>query len=142
MLKWIDYGSPDYEQMLQLRDEVLRKPLGLELDRSKLDADKEANLLTYWHDDQIVGCMILSDDGNSRARMRAVAVSESEQGKGIGAIMVAEFERRAAELGFVESFAHARLVALPFYLKLGYHTVGEQFVEVTIPHQAVVKVVR
>ncbi len=142
MLKWIDFGSADYEQMLELREEVLRKPLGMVLDRSKLDAEKDAQLLTYWIEDTVVGCMTLFDDGNGRARMRAVAVSPSQQGRGIGAMMVGEFERRAVELGFTVSFAHARLVALPFYLRLGYQTVGNIFEEVSIPHQAVLKVVR
>jgi predicted GNAT family N-acyltransferase len=29
---------------------------------------------------------------------------------------------------------HARSTAVPFYAKLGYECVGDEFIEVTIPH--------
>ncbi len=138
-LRWIEWGSDDYEQMLQLRDDVLRRPLGMILDRSKLQDEISCQLLTAWDGDKIVGTMILSDDRNGIARMRAVAVKQSSQGSGVGAMMVKEFERRAVELGFTQSFAHARVVALPFYFRLGYRAEGDAFEEVTIAHQKVRK---
>ncbi|WP_457826415.1 GNAT family N-acetyltransferase [Staphylococcus aureus] len=29
---------------------------------------------------------------------------------------------------------HARKASIPFFEKLGYHTSGEEFIELTIPH--------
>lgn len=141
-LKWIEWGSDDYELMVQLRDEVLRRPLGLVLDRSKLEQERGYGLLTAWLDKRIAGCMTLSDDGNGVARMRAVAVHPDLQGSGVGRLLAEEFERKALELGFHESFAHARKVAIPFYMRLGYQLDGEEFDEVTIPHQKVRKVLK
>ncbi len=125
--------------MLELRDRVLRRPLGLVLDRSNLDSERLAHLLTAWDETGIVGCLVLTDDGGGRARMRAVAVDDRVRGQGVGRVLVEEFERKALELGFTESFAHAREVALPFYLALGYEAFGDRFEEVTIPHQRVRK---
>nr|MBP8249907.1 GNAT family N-acetyltransferase [Chitinophagales bacterium] len=36
--------------------------------------------------------------------------------------------------GFTLMYCHARDTAIPFYEKLGYSRVGEEFEEVTIPH--------
>lgn len=133
-LRWIEFGSAEYQAMLELRNEVLRKPLGRSIWDENRDHEANYHLLTAWQDDEIVGCLTLSDDGDGRARMRAVAVSPLYQGQGIGAKLVAEFETKARALGFSESFAHAREVVIPFYMSLGYEVCGEEFEEVGIPH--------
>ena len=43
-LKILDFGTPEYGQMIKLRDEILRKPLGLSFSESELE--KEKNYLT------------------------------------------------------------------------------------------------
>ncbi|MBL8040446.1 MAG: GNAT family N-acetyltransferase, partial [Chthonomonas sp.] len=66
-------------------------------------------------------------------------VCESLQGSGIGALMVAESERMARELGFARMVLHARETAVGFYLRLGYACEGESFEEVGIPHRLMQK---
>jgi len=66
--------------------------------------------------------------------MRQVAVHETKQDKGIGSEMVNFSENYAAENGYEWMVCSARKTAVPFYLKQGWQTVGDEFVEVTIPH--------
>ena len=61
-------------------------------------------------------------------------MSENYQGKGYGALLVAAAENFAIEKGFSTMYCHARDTAVPFYLKLGYHKIGDVFEEVSIPH--------
>lgn len=35
-LKIIDHGTPEYNQMIKLRDDILRKPLGLSFSQEEL----------------------------------------------------------------------------------------------------------
>ena len=66
--------------------------------------------------------------------MRQVAVAENRQKQGIGQRLVAYSETWAQRNAFEKMTLHARETAVPFYLKLGYTTVGERFFEVGIPH--------
>jgi predicted GNAT family N-acyltransferase len=54
-------------------------------------------------------------------------------------MMVEWSEKRAGELGAAKMILHARESAIPFYLRLGYRVEGEPFVEVGIPHRAMVR---
>jgi predicted GNAT family N-acyltransferase len=88
----------------------------------------------------MVGCLILQDYGDSNIKMRQVAVAEKQQGKGVGQKMVAFSEVYARQNGFTKMVLHARESACPFYDKLSYDRVGEQFEEVNIPHFKMEKV--
>src|SRR6185369_5083733 len=87
-MKEIFWGSSEYQQMVQLRDDILRKPLNLRFSQSEYDSDKEDYLLTWWLNDELVGCLILHQLSDAIVKMRQVAVREDLQGKGIGRIMV------------------------------------------------------
>ena len=72
-LRWIKTGTDDYVKMLDLRDKVLRRPLGQVLDRAALRED-QAGLLTAWIGDQCVGAMVLKEEDPETSRMMQVAV--------------------------------------------------------------------
>ena len=55
-LKIIDWGSDDYNQVLQLRDEVLRKPLGLHFSDEELQKEKEHMHMGAYEDGRMLGC--------------------------------------------------------------------------------------
>ena len=50
-LKIIDHGSPEYQQMIKLREEILRKPLGLGFDQDELDTEKENMLICAFEEE-------------------------------------------------------------------------------------------
>ena len=47
-LKIIDHGTPEYAQMIKLRDDILRKPLGLSFSPEELEKEKD-NILIAFH---------------------------------------------------------------------------------------------
>lgn len=133
-LKIIDYGTADYNKMLEVRYEILRKPLGLTFSEAELEKEKEDILIGCFEDDELEGCCILSKQDNHTIRLRQMAVSKVLQGKGIGRVLMIFAENIARDKGFKLLTMHARNNAIGFYKKLGYEIVGNEFIEVTIPH--------
>ncbi len=66
--------------------------------------------------------------------MRQVAVDDGKQGTGLGKKLSLAAEAYAAENGFSVVYCNARKTAAPFYEKLGYKIVSDEFVEVGIAH--------
>ena len=134
-MKWISKNDTDlYEKSLELREQILRVPLGMKLERESLKEDN-VPILTVWDQDECVGTMALYQEDAETSRMRYVAVQENRQGQGIGRMMTQEFEAESIRKGYSRIYMHARVVALDFYIKLGYEVFGEGFIESTIPHR-------
>lgn len=137
-LRIVEYGSCEYQEMVELRTEVLRKPLGLSFSADQLQ--KEINdvliggFLTIDGQPRLVACCILTPADNDSVQLRQMAVSDLIQGKGLGSEVISFAEQYAVNNGFNILFMHARKVAMGFYLKLGYEIVGDEFTEVGIPH--------
>jgi predicted GNAT family N-acyltransferase len=138
-LKIIDHGSPEYRLMVDLRREILRKPLGLTYSPEDLDKEKNDILLGAFDDDQILACCILTREDASTCRLRQMAVMNNQQGKGIGAQLMNFAEIVARDKGYRTMSMHARKSARGFYEKLGYAVTSDEFQEVTIPHYVMQK---
>jgi len=131
----IDFATPEYDEAVALRYEVLRKPLILEFSAAQLAEEyKDIHLAAYDSGMQLLGCLILSPQDGVGVKMRQVAVKSQMQGKGVGKLMSEYAEEVAKSLGFDRLFCHARETAVPFYKKIGYSILGERFEEVGIPH--------
>ena len=133
-LKIIEYGSPDYQKMIGLRDNVLRKPLGLIFTPGELEDEKENILIGAFEDEDILGCCMLVEENSRTIRLRQMAVLNNLQGKGIGRAIMNFAENIARDRGYKILSMHARKNAIGFYEKMGYKVSGEEFTEVTIPH--------
>lgn len=133
-LRMIDHGTKEYLQMVHLRNEILRKPLGLILDDAELEKEKEDILMGAFEDDRLLGCCLLSRMDAGTIRLRQMAVPGNMQGKGIGRALMIFAENIARDLGYKKLCMHARTTAVGFYQKLGYAIKGDEFPEVTIPH--------
>lgn len=133
-LKQIDHGSAEYRQMVALRHEILRKPLGLEFSKEELEKEKQDILIGAYEDDELLGCCILTKVNDETVRLRQMAVHQKLQGKGIGATLMSFAENLARDRGFRKLIMHARKSAVGFYEKQGYRVVSDEFYEVTIPH--------
>lgn len=131
----VHHGSADYLETVALRDDVLRRPLGLVFTPEQLGAEAADIHLAAYLDDALVACLILVPLANGEIKMRQVAVRHDLQSKGIGRSLVEESERIARERGFQHMILNARQTAVPFYERLGYTTIGPEFLEVTIPHR-------
>jgi N-acetylglutamate synthase-like GNAT family acetyltransferase len=130
----IDHGTKEYQQMVHLRNEMLRKPLGLYFSKEELDEEKDDILMGAFEDDRMLGCCLLTRLDSSTVRLRQMAVPSGMQGKGIGRALMIFAENIARDLGYRKLCMHARSTATGFYQKLGYGIIGNEFNEVTIPH--------
>lgn len=138
-LKLIDHGSKEYQQMVQLRQEVLRKPLGLSLQAEELVKEQSDILIGAFQEEEMIGCCILTETAKDCVRLRQMAVPKKRQGCGIGESIIHFAEIVARDRGYKKLIMHARDTAIGFYEKYGYHIVGDQFTEVNIPHHIMEK---
>lgn len=133
-LKIIEHNSPEYHQMVSLRQAVLRKPLGLDFDREELEKESRHILIGAFEEETILGCCMLIEETPSTLRLRQMAVYNEKQGKGIGRAMMSFAENLARDQGYRTLSMHARVNAVGFYEKMGYRVVSDEFTEITIPH--------
>lgn len=131
----IEYGSCDYQEMVALRDEVLRKPLGLTFSAAYLQQEINDILIGCYQEAQMLaGCCILTPVSENTVQLRQMAVAPALQGQGIGRQIIEFAEQQALRQSFSILTMHARDEATGFYRKLGYDIVGEPFIEVGIRH--------
>ncbi len=139
LVKIFNYGSAEYQNALQLRDRVLRQPLGLKFTPEELKKDESDVHLGLFDSNTIRACLILTRCENSRMKMRQVAVDDNSQGQGLGRQLAIAAEQYALQHGYTTMFCNARKTAVPFYKKLGYSVTGNEFTEVNIPHYVMEK---
>ncbi|MBA4196296.1 MAG: GNAT family N-acetyltransferase [Chitinophaga sp.] len=133
-LRIIDHGTEEYQQMIDLRMQILRTPLGLSFNNDELEREKDDILLGCFDEDVLEGCCLLTKTAPDTVRLRQMAVTSGLQGKGIGRVLMTFAENVARDAGFKKMTMHARKSAVGFYEKLGYSIAGDEFEEVTIPH--------
>jgi N-acetylglutamate synthase-like GNAT family acetyltransferase len=138
-LKQINHGSAEYRKMVELRNQILRQPLGLTFTEEELEQEKNEILIAAFDEDEIIGCCILTKFNEITLRLRQMAVLDSVQGTGIGASIVSFAENIARDKGFKYMVMHARDTALGFYEKFGYSSRGDVFIEVNLPHHVMEK---
>jgi len=139
--KIIEYNTEEYRQMVELRYDVLRKPLGLTFSEQNLEKDKDDLLLIsrYPNEGKITGCCILTPLNEYTVQLRQMAIAGFCQGKGLGSELLHHAEKIAEENHFEYMYLHARKTAIDFYKKQGYTIEGDQFMEVGIPHFEMIK---
>lgn len=139
-LRWIAQDDPLYAQERRLRFEVLRAPLGMPEGSEENPREAECAHCVAIDDagesaGRVVGCVLaLRDDDPSRVKLLQMAVAADQAGRGVGASLVRELERRVRAEGAVTVYMHARISARGFYERLGYAAIGEVFSEVGLPH--------
>ncbi len=138
-LKQIDFGTPEYQQMIELRRQILRTPLGLSFTEQELQQEKDEILIAAFDDDEMLGCCVLCKLDESRIRLRQMAVQQDMQLRGIGASIMSFAENLARDKGFRYMIMHSRNTAIGFYEKLGYKVNGDEFIEVGISHYVMEK---
>ena len=138
-LKLIDFGSKEYKLMVEMRLEILRKPLGLTFSKEELEKEKDDVLIGAFDEDEILGCCILTKVDDQQMKLRQMAVQKSLQGKGIGESIINFAENITRDRGFKYLKMHARDAAVGFYEKFGYVIQGAEFTEVNIKHYLMVK---
>jgi predicted GNAT family N-acyltransferase len=135
----IEFGTPAFDEAVALRYLVLRKPLDMEYDTKDIEKEYDQIHIGCYGSGKLIGCLSLQHTGKEEVKMRQVAIHPDYQRLGIGRKLVIYSEDLAIKLNKNVVYCHARLNAVPFYVKLEYKKVGEQFEEVGIPHFLMVK---
>ncbi len=129
-----------YNNVLQLRNEVLRVPLGLSLFDENLNNEKDEIFFILEIESELVACCQLKKIDSTTSKLRQMAVLEKCQQKGYGKLLIDYLEHYANKNGILKIELHARKNALDFYKKLNYKIVSNEFLEVGIPHVKMEKV--
>ena len=138
-LKQIDHGTDDYQMMISLREELLRRPLGLAFDNTELEKEKDDILIGSFEDDRLLGCCLLTEVDSQTVRLRQMAVRNNLQRKGVGDSILRFAETLARDKGYRKITMNARATVIGFYERCGYRTCSDEFIEVTIPHKMMEK---
>ena len=132
-VRCLAYGTEAYRAELELRDLVLRRPLGQSIWDDCREGEENEIHLGAFEGEELVGTLILTPE-EGLWRMRQVAVRPDWQGKGAGRRLADFGEALAKERGAKGIYLHARETARGFYEPCGYRAVGEGFLERGIPH--------
>lgn len=133
-IRQIKFGSSEWKKALELRNEVLRKPLNLEYSEEDLALEKDDFHFAVFDRENLIGFLLLKPISNSNIKMRQVAIHSDYQGLGVGQKLIQSVEEFARQNNFKKMYLDARESAIPFYLKSGYQIEGKQFIAVTLPH--------
>lgn len=127
------FGSLKQNQSIELRQKVLRTPLGLSFTKEELKKEDNQVHVVAIDNNQIIGSMSLVLE-QSKIKMRQVCVDPTVQGKGIGKLLLDFAKTYALEGAYSRIYCHARQTAQRFYLANGYQTVSSEFLEIGLPH--------
>lgn len=139
IIREIAYDTEDYHSELQLRDRILRKPLGMSLFVENLTEEKYQTHIGAYVDNILVGVLILTELSSHDIKMRQVAVDNTWQNQKVGTKLVTYAEIYSKKAGYKTIVLNARKTAVTFYEKLGYNIISEEFPEIGIPHLKMMK---
>lgn len=108
------------ERIISLRYEVLRKPWNKPADTATDELEYESINAYIELNDKIIACARLQDNGNGLGQIRFMAVSQTQQGKGLGKQIVLAIEEEAKKMGLEKIQLQARDNAVEFYKSCGY----------------------
>ena len=115
-----------------IRKEELRKNVSLS---HKMVGDEEPDTLHlgFFTDGELAGIVSLMRSSlpafkeTFQYQIRGMATASSHQGKGFGKRLLEEAENKLKVMGVEFIWCNARVIALDFYLKMGYEIYGPVF---------------
>ncbi|MBW8350440.1 GNAT family N-acetyltransferase [Bacillus sp. IITD106] len=76
---------------------------------------------------------------DGKGKIERICVLSTNRGSGAGKILMEAIERYAQEKGIGTLKLNAQTYAIPFYEKLGYSVVSDEFLDAGIPHKTMEK---
>jgi predicted GNAT family N-acyltransferase len=135
-IREIAHGSGEYVQACELRDELLRRPIGLSLFDEDLAAETGfTHLVGVDGGGQVVAYLQLKPLDHEVMKMQQVVVTTRLQGGGFGKALMEFAEAHCRAAGIEKIVLHARESVVGFYESIGYRCVDEPFVELGIAHR-------
>ena len=139
-IRWVrggDRSEPTLAAWIDLRERVLRIPLGLTFSDEDLVSEQNDWHWLAFDGEIVIGGLMVQRRGQEPGvwKIRQVAVEPSWQGKGVGRALMTAAEAAAREAGVICLRLNSRENVCGFYEKLGFVGEGERFHEVGIPHR-------
>lgn len=130
----VPHGSNAWKEAVELRETILRKPLGSAFSADELAEEKSHIHITGYANEELVATAVLVPEAG-QMKMQRVVVDNSARNAGIGTDMIRFCEDLAKQHEDVHvMYCHARDSAVRFYAKNGYEPDGDYFPEDGIPH--------
>lgn len=139
-IKPIEYGSAEYLETLELRNRVMRIPLGLDIHKEDFSHERASAIIGAFDEGgHLLGVGVMSH--KDVFKVEYLCVDFHLQGTGIGGELLDRMEAMAAEQGGKAMYLDARVTAQPFYASRGYVTTSEVFIMecAPVPHVAMEK---
>ena len=119
--------------LLALRHKVFVEEQGVPRELEIDEDDETAVHIVALEDGALVGtCRVLKAD--ERAKFGRLVVARAARGRGIGAALLAEAERRARTMGCERMVLAAQTSAMGLYERAGYTARGEVYLDAGIEH--------
>lgn len=125
----VPHTAEELKAHYQTRYQTLRLPWG-QPPGSERDGPEDDNILASAINEKgdCVGVARLLPISAKEAQIRSMGVSESTRGQGVGKLLLAFLETKAAKLGIPLVLLHARENAVQFYQSAGYRVTQESYV--------------
>lgn len=124
----VPYASVDYKKSMILREEILRRPLGLSFHPEEIEAEKDYIHIAAYLGEKMCAALVLVPEGDE-LKMQRVAVKSAFQNKGLGSALLRFCEKYAQKHFYKSIYCHAREAAIEFYSKNRYFLEGNPFDE-------------
>ena len=136
-----------FKKIIELRKSILHPDGPIERVQYAADHSEETVHLAIFDENNVIlacGTMLMEDEseGSSKSvgRIRGMAVSESSQGKGLGAVILDGLIDEAIERKVQKIWCNARSKILKFYFKRDFESVGDEFITAGgVPHFKLIK---
>lgn len=136
--KEIAYRSKEWEEAVNLREKILREPLGSKFSEEELEEEKDHIQIAGFLNEKLVATAVLVTEGQNM-KMQRVVVTDNLRSKNIGSRMMSFCEELARDRNINIMYCHARNTAVNFYTRNDYQKVGDYFDEDGIPHLKMIK---
>ncbi len=135
-LRFIDVPSLEYQAACKIRDDILRRPLGLRLSQVDTKQDYEQWHLGAFVDNKLVGCVSAAKltEPNNTYQIRQMAIINALQGLGLGKRLMQTMEEHLKTQACQHIQLAARITAQGFYEALGYNTASDIFTHNSVEH--------
>ena len=132
VVKYIKYGSDEYQKTLELRNEVMRKPLGRSIWDEDFSCEENQIIIGAFETNTmfsnlLIGVGVLSMEDEKTYMVEYVCVDSALQKKGVGTALMRCMEKIATDRGATKIKLDARVKAIDFYQRMGYMPKGEIF---------------
>ncbi|MGG5325693.1 hypothetical protein IGJ83_003334 [Enterococcus pernyi] len=127
ILSKIIYGSKEYDESLILRDEILRKPLGVSIFNQDYSHEIESIIIGAFEQKKLIGVGIMSSIDSKKRKLEFLCVDKNIQSQGVGKQILEYLENIAVRENSKIIELDARFTAVGFYNKMGYETYGDTY---------------